>query len=327
MIGYTIRRCLLFIPVILGVIVVAFALIHIIPGDPARVLLGETATEQQIAQVRADLGLDQPLPQQFIRYATHLAHGDLGQSLFQSEAVSALILERVPATLELAAGALLVSVVLGVPLGVAAAVNAHTPIDTLCIIFSQLGVALTVFWLAVVLVYVFSVELHWLPAIGRGTPLLEAIAALVLRGRFAPLGDALTHLLLPSLAMGLQGAALICRMVRGSLLERLGSNFVRTARAMGLPERRVIWRHAVPNALLPVITVIGLQFGNLLSGAVLVEGVFGWPGLGQLAVGALSRRDLPLVQGIALIIALLFGLINLATDMAYALIDPRIGRS
>ncbi|WP_245414209.1 ABC transporter permease [Nitratireductor sp. StC3] len=321
---YTVKRGLLFLPMLVGVTVVAFALIQLVPGDPVGILLGDSATPEQIALMRYELGLDQPLLVQFTTYVTNLLHGDLGNSIFMKEPVLSLILERLPATLELAFGAILVSVLIGVPLGVVAAMRQGGLVDFLVLVFAQLGVALTVFWLAILLMYVFAVELNWLPAINRGVPLVVAMKALLLEGRLGPLADSLSHLILPSIAMGLQGAAMICRLVRASMLEVLGSHFVRTARAKGVRERRVVWRHALSNALLPVVTVIGLQFGNLLSGAVLVEGIFGWPGLGQLTVGAISQRDFPLVQGIALSFAVLVGLINLLTDLAYALIDPRI---
>lgn len=324
MLIYTVKRGLLFLPMLVGVTIVAFALIQLVPGDPVGVLLGDSATPEQIAQMRYQLGLDQPLLAQFTGYVTNLLHGDLGVSIFKKEPVLSLILDRLPATLELAFGAILVSVLLGVPLGVIAAMKQGTGIDFAALVFAQLGVALTVFWLAILLMYVFAVQLNWLPAINRGEPLVGAIGALIFEARIGPLADSLSHLILPSIAMGLQGAAMICRLVRASMLEVLNSHFVRTARAKGVRERRVVWRHALANALLPVVTVVGLQFGNLLGGAVLVEGIFGWPGLGQLTVGAISQRDFPLVQGIALSFAVLVGIINLLTDLAYALIDPRI---
>lgn len=324
MLNSIVKRTLLFVPMLAGVLVVTFALLQLVPGDPVAVLLGDQATPEQIAQMRLDLGLDQPLPVQFFDYIGNVLRGDLGVSIFKNEPVLSLILERLPATLELAFGAILVSVVLGIPLGVVAAMRQGTVIDLLALVFAQLGVALTVFWLAILLMYVFAVQLNWLPAIGRGEPLVSAFGMLIFEGRPGPLLNSLSYLILPSIAMGLQGAAMICRLVRASMLEVLNSHFVRTARAKGVSERRVVWRHALSNALLPVVTMIGLQFGNLLSGAVLVEGIFGWPGLGQLTVGAISQRDFPLVQGITLSFAVLVGIINLITDLAYAYIDPRI---
>lgn len=321
---YAAKRGLLFLPMLIGVTIIAFALLQLVPGDPVAVLLGDNATPAQIAGMRSQLGLDQPLHVQFATYLGNILNGDLGHSIFKNEPVLSLILGRLPATLELAFGAILVSVILGIPLGVIAAMRQGTVVDLFALVFAQLGVALTVFWLAILLMYVFAVQLNWLPAIGRGEPLASAFGILLFEGRAGPLLDSLSHLVLPSIAMGLQGAAMICRLVRASMLEVLGSHFVRTARAKGVKERRVVWRHALANALLPVVTMIGLQFGNLLGGAVLVEGIFGWPGLGQLTVGAISQRDFPLVQGVALSFAVLVGIINLLTDLAYAYIDPRI---
>jgi ABC-type dipeptide/oligopeptide/nickel transport system permease component len=199
-----------------------------------------------------------------------------------------------------------------------------TALDLLCLVFAQFGVSATVFWLGILLMLAFSVELHWLPAIGRGLPLSSAFAA-ALTGRPAALLDSLAHLAMPAVALGMQGAAVICRLVRSGMLEALASDYVRTARAKGVHPIAVTFRHALRNALLPAVTMIGWQFGNLLGGAVLTEGIFGWPGLSQLAVGAFSQRDLPLMQGIVLTFALVFGLVTLATDLAYGLIDPRIG--
>jgi len=307
-----------------GVVCVVFLLVHLVPGDPARVLLGEDAAPQAVAEFRHNLGLDLPLTSQFLRYLDHLLHGDLGVSMFQNVAVLDLVLARLPATLELAVLAILISVCLGVSLGCAAAVFHGSVLDLSCLVFAQLGVSVTVFWLGILLMLAFSVELHWLPAIGRGAPLSSALAAAV-TGRPAALVDSLAHLTMPAVALGMQGAAIICRLVRSGMLEALASDYVRTARAKGVHPFAVTFRHALRNALLPAVTMIGWQFGNLLGGAVLTEGIFGWPGLGQLAVGAFSQRDLPLMQGIVLTFALVFGLVTLATDLAYGLIDPRIG--
>ncbi|MFC3706207.1 ABC transporter permease [Devosia honganensis] len=323
MIGFVAKRIAQFIPMLAGVVVVAFLLVQLVPGDPARALIGQSATPEQIAAVRQALGLDNPPWVQFYNYVVGLFHGDLGQSYFQKQGVFELIMIRLPATLELAFGAILVSIVIGLPLGVVAAWFRGTWIDAAALVFSQLGVALTVFWLAIVFMYVFAVQLNWLPAIGRGTPLLEAFG-LLLTGNPQPLLKSLSHLIMPAVAMGLQGAAMICRMVRASMLEVLDQPYVRTARAKGVSERRVVWHHALRNALVPTVTIVGLQFGGLLSGAVLVEGIFGWPGLGQLTVAAISQRDFPLVQGLALCFAVLFGLITLVTDLIHGAIDPRV---
>jgi peptide/nickel transport system permease protein len=323
MLPYALRRTALFVPMLAGVVLAVFMLVHLIPGDPARTLLGEDATPRAVEQLRANLGLDAPLSVQFAQYVGRLLRGDLGQSIFQNARVSMLVLGRLPATMELALFAIVVSVVLGIGLGVAAAVWHGGLIDVICLVFAQLGVSVTVFWLGIILVYVFSVRLHWLPAIGRGAALGSALIAAV-EGRPGVLLDSLAHLVLPAAALGLQGAAIICRMVRAAMLDVLQSDFVRTARSKGLRPYRVVLVHALRNALLPAITIAGWQFGNLLGGAVLTEGIFGWPGMGQLAVSAFSQRDLPLVQGIALAFALIFAVVTLATDILYGVVDPRI---
>lgn len=317
------RRCLTFATMLLGVVLCTFLLIHVVPGDPAATLLGDNATPRQMAQLRNALGLDLPWPTQLARYVSGLLHGDLGQSLFRRQPVTLLIRERLPATLELAFAACTVAVVLGVASGTLAALSAGSRLDDAVITFAQLGAAVTVYWLAILLVYVFSVRLQWLPSIGRGPPLMSALGA-SFHGQPGPLLDALSHLVLPATAMGLQGAALLSRLVRVSLIQALASPYAQAARAVGLGEWRVLVLHAAPNALLPLIPMVALQFGGLLGGAVLVEGIFGWPGLGQLSVGALSQRDFPLIQGVTLAFALMFGAINLFADMAQAIVDPRL---
>ncbi len=323
MLSLAVRRIALFLPMLAGVVLLVFLLVHLIPGDPAHVLLGPEASQQAIASLRHSLGLDRPWPEQIMRYVRHLLRGDLGRSIAQDASVASLIAARLPATLELTACAMLIAIAFGVGLGVLAATRQGSWIDLVCLVFAQLGVSVTVFWLGILLMYVFSVRLHWLPAIGRGAPLPAAILALA-QGRPGVLANSLAHLVMPALALGLQGAALICRLVRAAMIEALSADYIRTARAKGVRDRRVVGRHALRNALLPAITLIGWQFGNLLGGAVLTEGIFGWPGMGQLAVGAISQRDIPLVQGIALTFALLFGLVNLAVDLLYGALDPRI---
>jgi peptide/nickel transport system permease protein len=323
MLAYTLRRLAFFVPMLIGIAIVVFALMHVIPGDPARVLLGDDATPEAVAQLRATLGLDQPWPVQLMRYFARLASGDFGRSMFLTDSVANLILARLPATLEIAILAVLISVALGVGLGVAAAVRQGSPVDVACMMFAQLGVSMPVFWLGILLMYVFAVELRWVPSIGRGEALPLALWA-ALTGAPQALLTALGHLAMPALTLGLANAAVISRLVRASMLEVLSSDFVRTARAKGMRRGRVVYRHALRNAMLPVITVIGWQFGALLSGAVLTEGIFGWPGLGQLAVNAISQRDIPLVQGVILTFALVFAVVNLAVDLLYCVIDPRV---
>ena len=323
MLSYTLRRLAFFVPMLIGMAVVVFALMHVIPGDPARVLLGEDATAEAVANLRASLGLDRPWPVQLMAFFGRLASGDLGRSMFLNDTVVNLILARLPATLEIAVLAVAISVALGVALGVAAAVRQGSPVDVACMMFAQLGVSMPVFWLGILVMYVFAVELRWLPSIGRGAPLPQAAWA-ALAGNPAVLLDSLSHLVMPALTLGLTNAALVSRVVRASMLEVLSSDFVRTARAKGMRRIRMLLRHALRNALLPVVTVVGWQFGALLGGALLTEGIFGWPGLGQLTVNAISQRDIPLVQGILLTFACVFALVNLAVDLLYCVIDPRV---
>ena len=286
MIAYIIRRLLLLIPLAIGMVVVTFALLLIIPGDPASVLLGQEATPEAIATLRANLGLDDPWYIRLWDYFAALAHGDMGQSIFQNEAVSTII-------------------------------------DTATMLLAQLGVSMPVYWLGLLLMLMFAVNLGWLPAIGRGEPLLDAIAA-ALSGRPEVLVKSLSHIALPAFALAVNSAAIISRLVRTSMLEILREDFIRTAYAKGLRRPRVIVRHALRNALLPVLSVIGLRFGALLGGAVLTETIFAWPGLGQLTISAISQRDLPLIQGIVLTFAIIFALVNLVVDLLYAAVDPRI---
>ena len=323
MLAYAAKRIVLLIPTLLGILIIVFGLMQIVPGDPAALLLGEQATPEATAEVRAALGLDRPLAVQLGGYLAGFFRGDLGVSFFRNEPVTRVIGSRLGATVELAAAALLFAILLGLALGLLAAVRQGSITDVLCMLFAQLGVSMPVFWLGILLTFWFAVELGWLPAIGRGEPLIGALGA-ALAGRPGVLADSLRHLTLPAVALGLNSAAVISRLVRSSMLETLKEDYVRTAHAKGLPGRVVVLSHALRNALLPVVSVIGLRFGVLLGGAVLTEAIFGWPGLGQLAVTAISQRDLPLVQGVVLVFALMFILVNLAVDLLYAIIDPRI---
>ncbi len=310
-------------PTLTGVVVVTFGIMLLLPGDPALVLLGQDAGADQVAELRRQLSLDDPWFTRLGRYFNDLLHGDLGTSIFQAQPVTEAIGARLGATLEVATVALVVALVLGLGLGTLAALRKGTVVDTLAMLFAQIGVSMPVFWLGILLMLLFAVRLDWLPAIGRGAPLLPALLQ-ALGGRPAPLLDSLAHLVLPALTLGLNGAAVISRLVRATMLETLGQDYVRTARAKGLPPWRVVWVHALRNALLPTVSVVGLRFGALLGGAVLTESIFGWPGLGQLAVTAVSQRDIPLLQGIVLTFALMFALVNLAVDLTYGVIDPRV---
>lgn len=286
-----------------GVSVMVFLLIHMVPGDPVDMMLGESARPADREALRHALGLDQSLWVQFIQFASGLLRGDLGVSIHSSRPVSELILERAPATIELALAALLVSVVIALPMGVLAAVRRNTLWDRGAMTFSLIGVSMPNFWLGPLLILMFSVGLGWFPVSGREYP---------------------GSLVLPAITLGTALAAVLSRMVRSSLLEVLGEDFVRTARAKGMPEYIVIWKHALLNALLPVITLLGLQLGVLLGGAVITETVFSWPGLGKLTIDAILRRDYPVVQGTVLVISVTYVLVNMLTDMVYGIVDPRI---
>jgi peptide/nickel transport system permease protein len=323
MVSYVLKRLLLLVPMLFSVAIVVFFLIRLVPGDPAVVFLGENATPEAVEDLRRTLGLDLPWPLQLARYLGGVLTGDLGRSLFQSEAVLDIILGRLPATIELATAALLVAVVSGVVLGAIAALNRGSFFDVLVMAFAQLGVSMPVFWLGILFVAFFAVELSWLPAVGRGESILPAIGTALL-GRPEALLDSLTHLLLPALALGWGTAAITSRLVRASLLDTLHEDYVRGARAQGLPESKVVLRYALRNALLPVVSMLGVRFGTLLGGSVLTESIFGWPGIGQLAVTAISQRDFPLVQGIVLVFASMFLVLNLVVDACYGVLDPRI---
>ncbi len=323
MLAYTVKRILLVVPTLVGILVLVFALMQVVPGDPAAILLGEQATAEAIAEVRHELGLDRSIPVQLGDYIWSSLQGDLGDSFFQNEPVTRAIGARLGATIELAVASLVFAIVVGLFLGVVAAVKQGSIVDVVSMLFAQLGVSMPVFWLGILLTFWFAVELNWLPAIGRGEPLLNAIGA-ALSGRPGVLLDSLSHLVLPAVALGLNSAAVISRLVRSSMLETLSEDYIRTAYAKGLPPSAVVVSHALRNALLPVISVIGLRFGVLLGGAVLTEAIFGWPGLGQLAVTAISQRDIPLVQGVVLVFALMFTIVNLVVDLLYGVIDPRI---
>ena len=323
MFAYIVRRLLLFVPMAVGMVIVTFSLLLIIPGDPAAVLLGQEASAEAIERLRDTLGLNDPWYVRLGDYFGSLMTGDMGMSIFQNQPVTSIILDRLGATIELAVASLLIATVVGLTLGVIAAMRQGSVVDTATMMFAQLGVSMPVYWLGLLLMLAFAVSLGWLPAIGRGEPMLSAIGA-ALTGRPEVLVDSLAHILLPAVALAANSAAIISRLVRTSMLEVLREDFVRTAYAKGLRRPRVIVRHVLRNALLPVLSVIGLRFGMLLGGAVLTESIFAWPGLGQLTITAISQRDLPLIQGIVLTFAIIFALVNLVVDLLYAAVDPRV---
>ena len=303
MLSYLIRRLAGALVVVLGVSCLVFLLIQLVPGDPVEVMLGESASSADRAALREQLGLNQPLPVQLWEYLSGLARGDLGISLFSQRPIGELLLERIPATLLLTVAALGLALVMAVPLGVLAALRKDSPWDTGAMGFALLGVSIPNFWLGPLLILVFSLWLGWFPVSGAESPVAWV---------------------LPALTLGTGLAAILSRMVRSSLLEVLQEDYMRTARAKGLSPARVIWVHGLRNALLPVITLLGLQLGALLGGAVITETVFSWPGIGSLTIEAIQRRDYPLVQACVLLISLAYVLVNLATDLVYAWIDPRI---
>ena len=300
---FLISRLLSALAAMFGVACLVFVLIHLVPGDPVDVMLGESARPADREALRASLGLDQPLVKQLGDYFKGIVLLDLGSSLHSKQAVSELLAERVPATLELAFAALLCALLIAVPLGILAAVRRGKAWDWGAMGFSMLGVSIPNFWLGPMLILCFSLWLGWTPVSGRDGP---------------------ASLILPAVTLGTAFAAILARMVRSSLLEVLGEDFVRTARAKGLGELQVVWRHAMRNAWLPVVTLLGLQLGALLGGAVVTEVIFDWPGIGSLMIESIQKRDYPVVQGCVLFISLVYVTVNTLTDLAYGLIDPRI---
>lgn len=300
---HLLQRFLLTLPALWLVLTLVFLMIHIVPGDPVEQMLGEGAAPGEIAQLRHALGLDQPLLTQYGQYLKQLAHGDLGQSFKFQAPVRRVIFERYPATLSLAFLALLVCAAIAIPAGVLAAHRRGRVADRAVGVFTLFGLAVPNFALGPVLILFFSIKLGLLPVSGRGGP---------------------AYYVLPAATLGAALAAILTRMVRGSMLEELSSDYVRTARAKGLSMAAVLFRHAFRNALIPIITILGLQFGTLLAGTIVTETIFSWPGIGRLTVQAISSRDYPLLQGCILVIAASYVLVNLLTDMFYAIIDPRV---
>ena len=303
MLRYLVRRLLLTIPVLLGVATLVFSLIHFIPGDPAQAMLGEGAAPEDIAQLRQRLGLDRPIPVQYGSFLKGLLQGDLGVSLRNDQPVTQQILERMPATAELAFASMFIAVLIALPLGIVAAVWRGTWIDFSAMTLSLVGISVPNFWLGPLMAIVFAVELGWLPVGGRGT---------------------LAHLVLPAVTLGAALAAILARMTRASLLEELREPYVLAARAKGVSRARAVLHHALRNSLIPIVTILGLQFGVVLTGAVITETIFAWPGIGRLLIQSISFRDYPTVQGCVLLIAVTYVGVNLITDLTYGFLDPRI---
>jgi peptide/nickel transport system permease protein len=301
--GFFLRRLAVVIPTVIGAVTLVFFFLHMIPGDPVEVMLGETAQQADKERLRQELGLNQPLFVQYGRFMAGIVQGDLGGSYFYRRPVVQVIAERVPATAELALAAFLVAGLIAIPLGIIAALREGTAVDNAAVLFSLVGVSLPNFWLGPLLIILFSIKLGWFPVSGKA---------------------GLASLVLPAITLGAAFAAILSRMTRASLLERLGEDYLTVARAKGLPEWKVILKHALRNALIPIITVMGLQIGALLSGAIITENVFSWPGIGTLLINAIEARDYPLVQGCILFISLSYVFVNLLTDLFYGWADPRI---
>lgn len=302
---FLVRRLLFVLPVMWGVSTFVFLIIHLLPGDPVDAMLGETASVVDRQILRRQLGLDQPLWQQYTVFFRRVVQGDLGRSLHSRRPVSGLIAERLPATALLAAAAMVVAVCLALPLGVIAALRPRSMLDMLAMLLALVGISMPNFWLGPLLILVFALHLGWLPVSGRGDGSLQ-------------------YLVLPAITLGTAMLAVLTRMTRAGMLEVLREDYIRTARAKGLAEWAVVWKHALSNALIPLVTLIGLQGGALLSGAVITETVFAWPGLGDLTIRAIQQRDYPVVQGCVLVIALMYVVVNVLTDVLYAHLDPRI---
>lgn len=300
---YILRRVLLLIPVMLGVSLVVFTIMFFTPGDPAKIMLGERAPAEEVALLRTQMGLDDPFHIQFFNFVKNAVQGDLGRSLVTKQPVAREIWARFPATLQLSAAAVLIAILMGIPIGIISATKQYSAFDMISMVIALLGVSMPNFWQGMMMILLFSITVRILPSSGYGT---------------------LNHLIMPAMTIGTSAAAVITRMTRSSMLEVVRQDYIRTARAKGLSERVVINRHALKNALIPIVTVVGLQFGGLLGGAVLTESIFSWPGVGRFMVDAIRTKDYPSVQGGVLMLALTFSIVNLAVDILYAYIDPRI---
>ncbi|MEO7362834.1 MAG: ABC transporter permease [Gemmatimonadaceae bacterium] len=303
MLTFITRRLLLALPTLFGVLTVVFLLLYVAPGDPVQAMVGEQADSATVARLRRELKLDAPLPVQFGHYVSGVARGDLGRSYITNRRIVDDIAERFPKTLLLAGSAMSIAILLGVSIGVACSVKPNGWFDRLALGFTYVGISFPVYWVGLLLIVLFAVTLRWLPASGYGS---------------------WKFLILPAITLGMRSVAYLARITRSSMLEVFGSDHIRTARAKGLSERAVRWQHGLRNALIPVVTVIGLDFGAYLTGSILTETIFSWPGIGRYVVQAISRRDLPAVQGAVLFLSVVFVLVNVLTDLAYQRVDPRV---
>jgi len=303
MLGYILHRVFMLVPVLFGVTLVAFFLLHLVPGDPAEILAGQEATKEDVDRIRVEYGLDKPLAVQYVRFVVSAAQGDLGISIQSRHPVRELLFQRLAFTLQLSLASILVASAIGLFAGIISSTRQYSIFDTASMLGALFGISMPIFWLGLLLILVFAVKLHWLPSGGTG---------------------GLRYLILPAIALGSASAAVIARMTRASMLEVTRQDYIRTARAAGYRESVVIFRHGLKNAMIPVLTVFGLEFGTMLGGAVLTETVFALPGIGRLLVEGIFARDYPVVQGAMVAVATTFVLVNLLTDVAYAFFDPRI---
>jgi peptide/nickel transport system permease protein len=310
MTAYIMRRLLIMIPTLFGVSLLVFSITRLTPGDPVRQLVGPDAPQQRVDEVRRDLGLDRPIYIQYWGYLGNAVQGDLGRSLLTRQPVTSEIVSRLPVTLKIATFAVIIAVLVGVPLGVISAARKYSFADNLATVFAIVGVSMPLFWFAIMAILLFGIRLQWLPVGGLHGPIWTV--------------DGAKAYVLPSLTLALTPIALIARLTRSSMLDVLGREYVTVARAKGLSEYRVVVRHALRNAALPVVTFIGLQYGFLLGGAVVTETIFSLPGVGRLAITAINQRDYPVIQGVVLMVAIIFAVINLLVDLLYAWLDPRI---
>jgi peptide/nickel transport system permease protein len=331
MVKYILKRVLMVIPVLIGVSIIVFSLMRVFSPDPAPIVLGQHATQETITAWRQENGLEEPIVKQYLTYITGALQGDLGESYYSKTPVAEEIGARFPATIELAIAAILFASTVGIFLGVLAAVKKNSVIDAGSTLFALIGVSIPIFWLGIMFIMFFSGYLHLLPSGGRINVLLEPphvtgfyMIDSLIAGDWEAFKDAAVHIILPALALGMYSMAIITRMTRSTMLETLNQDYIRTSRAKGLAEVKVVGKHALRNSMIPVVTVIGLQFGALLGGALLTESVFAWPGIGKYTVDSILKSDFPVVQGIVLLVAVIFVAVNLAADLTYAFLDPRI---
>lgn len=328
---YIVKRLLMLIPVLLGVSIIVFIIMHVLAPDPTSIILGQHATAEQAENLRAQLGLNKPLHIQYFDFLNGILHGDLGSSLITKTPIITEVMSRFPATLELAIFAIIFASIFGILIGVISAIKQNSIIDYIGTIISLLGVSMPIFWLGLMMIILFSVKLGWLPAAGRIEIGLEPesitgfyILDSIITGNMASLKSVISHLILPGIALASYSMAIIARMTRSTMLEVIRQDYIRTARAKGIIERKVILSHALRNAMIPIVTVIGLQLGSLLGGAVLTEAVFSWPGVGSYIIDAILKSDYPVVQGAVMLLAVVFVLVNLIVDIIYTQLDPRI---